>query len=63
MQFDLFYEIAQPPFLGRSESDAYRELLEQIEFAGCLQDRLSPGSTLMQDSGSGIQGRAARNHY
>jgi alkanesulfonate monooxygenase SsuD/methylene tetrahydromethanopterin reductase-like flavin-dependent oxidoreductase (luciferase family) len=33
MQFDLFYEVSQPPLLRRSESGAYNELLAGIEYA------------------------------
>lgn len=36
MQFDLFYEISQPPHLARSEADAFRETLEEIELADQL---------------------------
>lgn len=39
MQLDLFYEISMPPFLARSEPEAYRQTLEEIELA----DRLGFG--------------------
>ncbi len=39
MQFDLFYEISQPPHLARSEAQAYADTLAEIELA----DRLGFG--------------------
>ena len=39
MRFDLFFEVAVPPHLGLSETDAYAETLAQIELA----DRLGFG--------------------
>jgi len=36
MQFDLFYEVSAPPFLERSEPQAYAETLAEIEFADQL---------------------------
>lgn len=36
MQFDLFYEIANPPFLERSEQQAYADTLAEIELADSL---------------------------
>ena len=39
MQFDLFYEIAQPPFLARTEAETFKQTLSEIELA----DRLGFG--------------------
>lgn len=39
MRFDLFYEIALPPYLNRSEAAAYADVLSEIELA----DRLGFG--------------------
>lgn len=36
MQFDLFYEISMPPYLERSESEAYRDTLAEIVLADQL---------------------------
>lgn len=36
MEFDLFYEIAMPPFLERSESQAYTEILNELSLADKL---------------------------
>jgi alkanesulfonate monooxygenase SsuD/methylene tetrahydromethanopterin reductase-like flavin-dependent oxidoreductase (luciferase family) len=36
MQFDLFFEISQPPFLQRSEQQAYADTLAEIDYADSL---------------------------
>lgn len=36
MQFDLFFEIPQPPFLERSEQQAFADTLTEIEYADTL---------------------------
>lgn len=36
MRFDLFYEMAMPPHLARTESEAYRETLDEIALADQL---------------------------
>lgn len=52
MRFDLFYELAVSPQLGRSEARAYAETLAQLELADRPGFARGVMPALRQDSGS-----------